>query len=872
MSNRVPPSDLTAEQNLLGAMMLSKEAISATASMLRPEDFYKPAHAHVYDAILSLDSAGEPADPVTVADELGRAGVLESIGGRALLADIVTTAPAVNNATRYAKIVADHSVLRRLIAIGGDISELGYDLPDDVEKAVDVAESMVYDLGQRRITDSMVPIETLLSDTLDQLEALVERGDAITGLPTGFVDLDRVLSGLQPSTLNVVGARPAMGKTSFALNLTANAAFQSRRPVLFFSLEMGNLELTTRLLCAEAQIDSTKVRDGRLQDAEWDRIALGVSRLAEARLYLDDNPNVSVPEIRAKARRLKSQVGDLGLVVIDYLQLMQGRSRAESRQIEVSEMSRGLKILARELECPVVALSQLSRTLESRTDKRPMLSDLRESGCLTRSMRVFRADSGMPVTFGELLDEGLTDVPVWATDADGRVVAAKLTHAFPSGTKPTFRVRLRSGAVVEATGNHPFRTLDGWRPLADLGVGARVATARHLPAPETPRPMDADEVVLLAHLLGEGTTVARQPVHYTSADARNLDAVEAAARRRFGVTARRCADGRSPRTTQLYLPSPHHLTHGCRNPIAEWLDALGAWDRRSWEKRIPPAVFALPEEQIRLFLHHLFATDGSLTWRIPVDRKNPAVRLYYATASEGLAQDLRLLLLRVGIRARLRTIAATSGREHYSLDVSGAEQQRRFLTDIGIHGERGDTIPEVLRVLREVAPNTNVDSLPIGVWERVKAARATTGMSERAFQANTGTTYCGSAFYKSAPSRTRLGKVAAVLEDEALEAMAASDLFWDEIAEVEAVGEQEVFDATVDEVHNFVCEGLVLHNSIEQDADVVMFLYRDDVYNPDSPDRGMAEVIVAKHRNGPTGKINLAFRNHLTRFDNMAQL
>lgn len=385
---RVPPSDLIAEQNLLGAMMLSKDAISATSSLLRPDDFYKPAHAHIFDAILSLDSAGEPADPVTVADELARAGVLDAIGGRSVLADIVSTAPAVSNAARYARIISDHAVLRKLIGVGAEIAELGYEVPDDVEKAVDQAESLVYELGQRRVTDSMVPIESLLGDTLDHLEALVERGDAITGLPTGFVDLDRLLSGLQPNALIIVGARPAMGKTSFALNLTANAAFQSRRPVLFFSLEMGNLELTQRLLCAEAQIDSTKVRDGRLQDAEWDRIALGVSRLAEARLYLDDNPNVSVMEIRAKARRLKSQVGDLGLVVIDYLQLMQGRSRAESRQVEVSEMSRGLKILARELECPVIALSQLSRTLESRTDKRPMLSDLRESGSLEQDADV----------------------------------------------------------------------------------------------------------------------------------------------------------------------------------------------------------------------------------------------------------------------------------------------------------------------------------------------------------------------------------------------------------------------------------------------------------------------------------------------------
>lgn len=789
---RVPPSDLVAERNLLGAMMLSKEAISATATLLRTDDFYKPAHAHVFDAILSLDSAGEPADPVTVADELGRAGVLESIGGRGLLAEIVTTAPAVSNAPRYAKIIADHAILRRLIGIGGDIAEIGYDLPDDVEGAVDAAESLVYELGQRRVTDSMVPMKDLLSTTLDRLEALVERGDAITGLPTGFVDLDRLLSGLQPSTLNIVGARPAMGKTSFALNLTANAAFQSRRPVLFFSLEMGNLELTQRLLCAEAQIDSTKVRDGRLADAEWDRIALGVSRLAEAELYLDDNPNVSVAEIRAKARRLKSQLGDLSMVVIDYLQLMQGRRSAESRQIEVSEMSRGLKILARELECPVIALSQLSRTLESRTDKRPMLSDLRESGCLTRDMRLFRADSGEPVTFGELLDGGMRDVPVWATDEDGHLVSANLTHAFPSGTKPTYRVTLRSGTVVEATGNHPFRVLDGWAPLDELSVGSRVATARQLPAPAEPTPMDPDEILLLAHLIGEGS-----------------------------------------------------------------------------QQSLPAAVFGLPDDQIRLFLHHLFATDGSLSSRVP-EGQTRLTHLYYSTSSERLAQDLRLLLLRVEVLARVRTVPQRSGRDGYMVDISGSAQQHRFLTEVGIHGEHGLQIPEIVTDLAEVRSNTNVDTVPREIRQSMKETRMAVGMTERELQAAVGTQYCGSSFDKTCPSRPRLAQVASM--DDARLGAAASDLFWDEITSIEPIGDREVFDATVDGVHNFVCEGLVLHNSLEQDADVVMFLYRDEVYNAESPDRGMAEVIISKHRNGPTGKVSLAFRNHLTRFDNMAQL
>jgi replicative DNA helicase len=241
---------------------------------------------------------------------------------------------------------------------------------------------MVYEVAQRRVTDSMSKIETLLKDNLDRLEALYERGEDITGTPTGFTDLDEILAGLQPSNLVVIGARPAMGKTAFALGLASNAAIESRKAVLVFSLEMGQLEVSQRILCAEARVDSSRVRTGKLTDADWGKISHAVGRIADAPIYIDDNANITVMDIRAKARRLKSQLGDLGMIIIDYVQLMTGRSNAENRQVEVSEISRNLKILARELEVPVIALAQLNRGLEQRADKRPMLSDLRESGAL----------------------------------------------------------------------------------------------------------------------------------------------------------------------------------------------------------------------------------------------------------------------------------------------------------------------------------------------------------------------------------------------------------------------------------------------------------------------------------------------------------
>ena len=368
-------------------MLLSRDAIAAAVEICGAADFYKPAHGHVFEAITSLYSQGEPADPVTVADELRRADLLDAIGGPAILLSLQANTPATSNAARYARIVEEHALLRRLIGVAGEISELGYSVPEDVAEVLDNAETLVFNVAQRRATDTMLPIRELLADSLDRLEALFERGEAITGVPTGYVDLDERLAGLQPSNLVIVGARPGAGKTSFALGMAAHAAMEGNVPVLFFSLEMSHPEITQRLLCAEARVDATRMRNGRLHESDWPKISHAIGRLGEAPIFIDDNPNVTVMDIRAKARRMKSREG-VGLVIIDYLQLMTGRTSAENRQVEVSEISRGLKILARELEVPVIALSQLSRQLETRADKRPVLADLRESGSLEQDADV----------------------------------------------------------------------------------------------------------------------------------------------------------------------------------------------------------------------------------------------------------------------------------------------------------------------------------------------------------------------------------------------------------------------------------------------------------------------------------------------------
>jgi len=385
---RVPPHNLEAEESLLGAMLLSRDAIADAVEHTSAEHFYRPANAHVFDAISGLYASGDPADPVTVAAELERMGVLEMVGGLDGLITLQVNTPVTSNASKYAQIVAERFTLRRLIETANQIADLGYSRPDDVTRAVDEAENMMFQVAQGRVADTMGEIKVLLDQTLDRLEQLYENKGGLVGTPTGFLDLDELLSGLQPNALYIVGARPAMGKTAFALNVAAHAAVRAQQPVLVFSLEMGHLELTQRMLCSEANVDAKNMRDGKLKEEDWTRISNGIGRLAESQLWIDDNPNLTVMEIRAKARRLKSRAGGLGLIVVDYLQLMTGRSGAESRQVEVAEISRGLKILARELQCPVLGLSQLSRTLEMRQDKRPMLADLRESGAIEQDADV----------------------------------------------------------------------------------------------------------------------------------------------------------------------------------------------------------------------------------------------------------------------------------------------------------------------------------------------------------------------------------------------------------------------------------------------------------------------------------------------------
>jgi replicative DNA helicase len=865
----VPPQNLDAEESVLGAMMLSPLAIGAVteSTNLSASDFYRESHGHIFKAILSLYAKGEPVDAITVVDELDRASTLDGAGGADRVHELATLVPAASNAAHYARIVSEMATLRGLIRAGNDIARLGFDRPGETVELVDRAEKIVFDLSQQRVSTEFAHIDELLKDSFETITKLYEAGSDITGTPGGFRDLDRLTSGFQPGNLIIVAARPSMGKSALALCMAANVAVRHEIPVALFTLEMSKAEVTQRLMCSEGKVESQRLRTGKLAVDDWPRLTAACDKLAKAPIYVDDTGSITMMEIRSKLRRLKTREQRLGLVIVDYLQLMTSGTSVENRVQEVSQISRSLKVLARDLEVPIVALSQLSRAVEQRHDKRPILSDLRESGCLTGEARVYLPDEGVYRPIRDL--EGRSGFRVMAVSTQTWTLEPRtVTRAFATGTKPVYRLTTRLGHRIRATGNHKFLAFDGWRRLDDLAPGMRLAVPRALAGPAT-RTMSDAELALLGHLIGDGCTLPRHAIQYTSKDRDLAELVAGLATQVFGASLR-------PRIRaergwfQTYLPASARLTHGVRNPVAAWLDDLGAFGLRAPEKHVPERVFEQAQGGIAVFLRHLWATDGCL--QPGRGRGYPVVR--YDSTSERLGREVQSLLLRLGITASLRVVSmGAKGLPSHRLTVSGKADVERFLTLVGGAGMRKEAACTTIREeLSLVAANPNRDTIPAEAWRTIVVPElAAVGLTSRGLQSSLGTSYCGSTLYRRGMSRTRAALVAEVVQSDRLAHLADSDVYWDEVISVEPDGEEKVYDLTVDDLHNFVAEDIVVHNSIEQDADLVMFVYRDEYYNPeDTESAGVAELILAKHRNGATGIEKLAFQKRYAKFADLA--
>ncbi|WP_347349949.1 replicative DNA helicase [Intrasporangium sp.] len=948
--DRLPPQDVGAEQSVLGGMLLSKDAIADCVEVLKGTDFYRPAHEVVYDAILDLYGRGEPADAITVSDELTKRGDLTRIGGQAYLHQLIASVPTAANAGYYAQIVAERAVLRRLVEAGTRIVQLGYAQGGgDVEDIVNAAQAEVYSVSDTRGGEDYHAIGELIEATVDEIEVATGRSGEMTGVPTGFTDLDSLTNGLHPGQMIVLAARPAMGKalaldtplpipggwttmgsvavgelvlggdgrptrvvaatdvmhgrpccrvelsdgavivadeqhqwavsldggptrvvttaqaryaaqrgrvvtierapgrgvrrvgpaqwkvesvtpcgsvpvrcievaaadhlylageslvpthnSTLGLDVARTAAIKHKLASVVFSLEMSRTEITMRLLSAEAGIQLQHMRKGTMREEDWTRLASTMARVSDAPLFIDDSPNMSLMEIRAKCRRLK-QRSNLKLVVIDYLQLMSSGKRVESRQQEVSEFSRALKLLAKELEVPVIAISQLNRGPEQRTDKKPQMSDLRESGCLTGETRILRADTGAEMSIRELLDEFERhpghEVPVWGLDESLRHVMRPMTAVFPTGVRSVFRLTLASGKQVRATDNHPFLTVAGWAPLGELRAGERVAVPRHVPAPE-----EFEQVL----------------------------------------------EDRDLRTGAQLLSSRTKDRPGRR---LERLGCTIGFDVVPMAQRsLMPDIASFPKRQIALLLDALWALDGE----IAVDEASREGRVVLRHASRRLLEDVSRLLLRFGISTVLRGGCGAG----WSLDVAGVDDQRRFLQEIAVHSGRSAAAESLLRIVRE---RSGPEASQVGAPQAGAASEGRGRVTVRPEDLE--------ADLVGGEAGLDLERIAELFDSLELDLEAANDVLWDEVVAIEPDGVEQVYDATVLGTHNFIANGVTVHNSIEQDADMVILLHREAAYEKDSPREGEADLIVAKHRNGPTDTITVAFQGHYSRFTNMA--
>lgn len=861
------PHSAEAERAILGAILLDNGIVNQAIELLQTEDFYVGAHRRIFQTMIALSERGSEINPILVGEELRREGYLEQAGGITGVAELTYGLPHFSNIAHYAKVVKDKSLMRQLVKVANKVISDALEEEDEAEIVLDRAEQMIFALADERTRQGFIHIKQVAESMLEKAESMADRNTFLTGLTTGFNDLDAMTSGLQPSDLIIVAARPSMGKTALCLTLAQNAAIHAGAVVGIFSLEMSKESLVTRMLCSEGRVDSQRFRNGFLARDEWARLSHALGTLSEAKIFIDDTPGISVLEMRAKVRRLAAEQKRLDLIIVDYMQLMSGGARrTESRQQEVSQISRELKGLAKEMSTPLVALSQLSRAPEARTSHRPQLSDLRESGCIAGETVVTLADTGAQVAVRELI--GRKDFTVWAlNEKNFRIERAIVSRAFATGRKPVFLLKTRLGREIRATGNHKFRAFDGWRRLDELKIGERLALPRQIQCTGAQTINDA-EAALLGHLIGDGCTLPRHVTQYTTRERELAETVSALSTEMFG-------DEIKPRINverqwlQVYLTSTRRHTHGVHSPVTEWLTALGVYGLRSYEKRIPAQMFEQPQTTIAVFLRHLWATDGCIHLSINTAHY-PAV--YYATSSVELARGVQSLLLRFGINARLsRHTQSGKGRDQFHVNVTGRKNIELFLERIGTVGERRAASRDaILKYLSEHPARASRDVLPREAWRsEVVPAMSHIGITSRQMQAALGTSYCGSTLYASNLSRTRAALVAQIVDSDSLRALAESDVYWDEIASIEPDGATDVYDLTVPRHQNFIANDIVVHNSIEQDADLVAFIYREEQYNRSEENEGVAEIIIAKQRNGPTGDVKLAFLKEFTRFENM---
>jgi replicative DNA helicase len=858
---RLPPHSIEAEQSVLGGLMLDSAAWDQVADRVVAEDFYRNDHRLIFEAAAGLIERNQPCDAVTLSGHLESQGVLDQVGGLAYLGSLARDTPTSANIRAYADIVRERSVLRQLITAGNAIVTSALE-PEgrEAREIVDGAERAVFEIAERgaRGRVGFRTVKSILPEVVNRIDEMYHSDGKLTGISTGFTKLDEMTSGLNAGDLIIVAGRPSMGKTTLAVNIAENAALGSGKSAAIFSMEMSAESLTLRMISSLGRINQSNLRSGRLNEDDWPRIDSAMTQLGAAKIFVDETPALSPTEVRARARRLKRERG-LDLIVVDYLQLMQVAGTKENRATEISEISRSLKALAKELKVPVIALSQLNRGVEQRVDKKPVMSDLRE--CVAGETLVMLAD-GRRVPIRELVGQ---TPEVWAMSADQKIIKAQSDLVWSKGVRQVFRMVLASGRTLRATSNHRVFTGDGWKVLGEIGIGCRVAIARKFPQVSNPVAWSDAEISLLGHLVGDGSYLKNQPLRYTTASEANSRLVTECAQALGGRVTRHAGRGK---WQQLVIADNGNRWHAAG--VGAWLKGLGIHDQRSHQKHLPSAVFQFSDAQIGLLLKHLWATDGSIHVR-PAGRRGSS-GVYFATCSEQLVRDVAALLLRLGIVGRIGQVKQGSYRPLWTVYVSGSEQQALFLARVGAFGPREAPAKVLAAKLAVTRSNPNVDTLPQQLFAEVRSLMQAQGVSSRTMAAMRGTRYGGCAHFKFSPSRATLNSYAHLLGADSLKIWSNSDLFWDRVVAVGLEGEEEVFDITVPGPASWLADGIVSHNSgaLEQDSDLILLIYREDFYDKNTTRKGIADIIIAKQRNGPTGDFQLTFLGEYTKFENYA--
>ena len=855
---KLPPHSIEAEQSVLGGLMLDGAAWDQIADRVIAEDFYRNDHRLIFEAAAVLIERSQPCDAVTLSGHLESLGLLEQVGGLAYLGSLARDTPTTANIRAYADIVRERSVLRQLITAGNQIVSSALD-PEgrEAREVVDEAERAVFEIAERgsRGKVGFRTVKSILPDVVNRIDELYHSDGSMTGIATGFKKLDEMTSGLQPGDLIIIAGRPSMGKSTLAVNIAENAALGSNKSAAIFSMEMSAESLTLRMISSLGRINQSNLRSGRLEEQDWPRIDSAMTQLSNAKIFIDETPGLTPTEIRARSRRLKRERG-LDLIVVDYLQLMQVAGTKENRATEISEISRSLKALAKELKVPVIALSQLNRGVEQRVEKKPVMSDLRE--CVTGETPVMLAD-GRRVPIRDLVGQ---TPEVWAMSPDQKIIKAQSDLVWSKGVRQVYRVALASGRSLRATPNHRVFTGDGWKVVGQLEIGSRVAIGRQFPKVADPVVWSDAQICLLGHLVGDGSYLKGKPLRYTTGSEDNSKLVTESAIA-LGSTVKRYV-GRG-KWHQLLISGNGNRWRAAG--VGAWLKKLGIHGQRSHQKSLPPEVFQLSDAQIGLLLKHLWATDGCIHVRPAHSRGSP--RVYFCTCSEKLAEDVAALLLRLGIVGRTTQARQKIGRHVYNVDVRGSEQQALFLERVGAFGPRVAPAEALASKLAVTRPNPNVDTLPQQLYMEIQSSMRAQGLSGRQVGALRGTTYSSTNFQKS-PSRKTFNSYVDLLDNEALRVWSNSDLFWDRVVAVGLEGWAEVFDMTVPGPASWLADGIVSHNSgaIEQDSDLILLIYREEVYDVNTTRKGIADIIVAKQRNGPTGDVQLTFLGQYTKFEN----